>query len=63
MTDNELIEIVRKNGGIVHKDGNIFMTNTTILKEVIAEVLEWAINDRNEDAKKMKCYNQHSQKE
>jgi hypothetical protein len=51
MTYNELIEIVRKNGGIVHKDGNIFMTNNTILKEVIAEVLEWAINDRNEDAK------------
>jgi hypothetical protein len=47
MTDNELIEIVRKNGGIVHKDGNIFMTNVGILKEVIAEVLAKAINDRS----------------
>ena len=46
ITDEELIDVVKRYGGIVHKDGNIFLKNTDALKEVMAEAFEIAISRR-----------------
>jgi hypothetical protein len=46
ITNEELIEVVKQYGGIVHKDGNIFLTNVDVLRDVMAEALAIAINRR-----------------
>jgi len=43
MTDEELVSIVRDQGGVVHKDGNIFIANCNILRDVIFSVIALSI--------------------